>query len=40
VIEQARTGNDPRRVKAEARRQKEMERRTTFDGIAELFCTR
>jgi integrase len=37
VIEQAKAGNDPRQIQAEAQRQKEMERRTTFGGIAELF---
>jgi integrase len=40
AIEQAKAGNDPREVHAEARRQKEQERRTTFGGIAELFIQR
>jgi integrase len=40
VIEQAKAGTDPRQVQAEARRQKEKERRTTFGGIAELFMER
>jgi hypothetical protein len=40
VIEQAKGGYDPRQIHAEAQRQKEKERRTTFGGIAELFMER
>jgi integrase len=40
VIEQAKAGKDPREIQAEARRQKEHERRTTFGGIVELFMQR
>lgn len=40
VIEQAKAGYDPRQIQAEAQRQKEKERRTTFGGIAELFMER
>lgn len=40
VIEQAKAGDDPRQIQAEAQRQKEKERRTTFGGIVELFMER
>jgi integrase len=40
IIEQAKAGKDPRQIEAEARLQRERERRTTFGGVAELFMER
>jgi integrase len=40
VIEQAKSGSDPRRIAAEKRQQKIIERRTTFEAIAVLFMQR
>src|SRR3954451_5884015 len=40
LIEQAKAGQDPRRIEAEARRKRDQERRTTFEGLATLFLER
>src|SRR5215213_6070357 len=39
AVEHARAGGDPRQLEAEQRRQKEKERLTTFEKVADLFIT-
>src|SRR3954467_9684102 len=40
AVESAKAGKDPRLIKAEERRRKDQERRTTFEGVAALFMER